>query len=256
MQGYVVLQNKKKHMNYIEMINNFWQVRRTAKITSTEADLYYFLLQESNQRNWENPFGCSNAMVCAVLGLSERTMTEARTRLQEKGLIGYTPGIRSIKTPTYELLSRKNTAKNKGSGEGRKACTTGGTDDSSNRCLLDKTETETETEKKGEEESTTRETINSPFGSKKFIAAWDSLLRMPKWENRPARSLQLTLDKLSEFDEAFATELVEQAISGDWMGVVFADTRAKYDKWRVAGNRTGAPKPPVPAAGGNYKNTL
>lgn len=91
-------------MNYIELINLFWQVRRKVRLSSSEADLYYFLMQESNARQWENPFECTNGIICATIGFSEKTMIDARNRLKEKGLIDFEAGQRRLRSPVYTLL--------------------------------------------------------------------------------------------------------------------------------------------------------
>lgn len=57
-------------MNYIELINLFWQTRRRVRLSSVEADLYFFLLQECNTQNWENPFECPNGLICVSIGVS------------------------------------------------------------------------------------------------------------------------------------------------------------------------------------------
>lgn len=94
-------------MNYIELINHFWKERRRTRLTSTEADIYYFLMQESNIRGWENPLECSNALIAATIGVTEKTLIEARSRLQQKGLISFVPGQRKKKSPVYTLLLGK-----------------------------------------------------------------------------------------------------------------------------------------------------
>lgn len=94
-------------MNYIELINLFWQIRRRVRLSSSEADLYYFLMQESNARQWENPFECTNGIICATIGFSEKTMIDARNRLKEKGLINFEAGQRRLRSPVYTLLYNK-----------------------------------------------------------------------------------------------------------------------------------------------------
>ena len=96
-------------MNYIVLINRFWQLRRKMRIGNTEADLYYFLLQESNLRNWENPFSCPNMLICVSIGITEKTLIRARNGLAEKGLIEYRPGRRKAASPVYTLLEPSET---------------------------------------------------------------------------------------------------------------------------------------------------
>ncbi len=91
-------------MNYIELINEFWLTRRKVRLSSNEADLYYFLMQESNIRGWENPFECSNGLITSSIGITEKTLIDVRNRLQQKGLISFENGIKRKKSPVYTLL--------------------------------------------------------------------------------------------------------------------------------------------------------
>lgn len=91
-------------MNYIEIINRFWQLRRACRLNSSEADLLFFLVQESNIRNWQNPFQCANGLICATLGMSESTLTKARNALVKKEFIAYQPGNRNKQSPIYQLV--------------------------------------------------------------------------------------------------------------------------------------------------------
>ena len=99
-------------MNYIELINLFWQTRRRVRLSSVEADLYFFLLQECNTQNWENPFECPNGLICVSIGMSEPTLIDARNRLQQKGFIEFVKGTRRAQSPVYTLLNLNNFSKN------------------------------------------------------------------------------------------------------------------------------------------------
>lgn len=79
-------------------------MRRTNPLSPTEADLYYFLLQESNIRGWQNPFECSNGLVCGILGIREKTLIRARKRLQKKGFIRFRSGERRRRSPSYQII--------------------------------------------------------------------------------------------------------------------------------------------------------
>lgn len=91
-------------MNYIEIINRFWQLRRACRLNSSEADLLFFLVQESNIRKWQNPFNCANGLICATLGMSESTLAKARNALVRKEFIAYQPGNRNKQSPVYQLI--------------------------------------------------------------------------------------------------------------------------------------------------------
>ncbi len=99
-------------MNYIELINQFWQTRRRVRLSSAEADLYFCLLQECNLRDWANPFECPNGLICATIGMCESTLIDVRNRLQQKGLIRFEAGSRKAKSPVYRILYFENPSKN------------------------------------------------------------------------------------------------------------------------------------------------
>lgn len=91
-------------MNYLKLINQFWQLRRSKRITNLQADLYYFLMQECNLRNWENPFQVPNGLICVGIGITEKSLIDARNVLKQIGLIDFEPGITKRKAPVYYLL--------------------------------------------------------------------------------------------------------------------------------------------------------
>ena len=72
-----------------------------------------------------------------------------------------------------------------------------------------------------------------PFQSDRFIEAWNTLLLQPKWKNKTNKALQLSLNKLSKYDEAFAIQLIEMTIERGWVGVVFDDTDERYQQWKA-----------------------
>lgn len=90
-------------MNYIELINQFWRTRRSKRITGNQADLYYCLLQECNERGWENPFEFPNRLICAKIGMSEPTLITSRARLKQLGLIDFKSG-KSNQSPEYVII--------------------------------------------------------------------------------------------------------------------------------------------------------
>ena len=82
-------------MTYIDLINRFWDINRTAPFSMAETTLYFFLLNEANRNRWKRPVGCATAIICASTGMSKSTLMRARKSLMEKGLISYTEGVRN-----------------------------------------------------------------------------------------------------------------------------------------------------------------
>lgn len=70
-----------------------------------------------------------------------------------------------------------------------------------------------------------------PFTSVAFMSAWEALRKTPKWKKKLNYALQLSLDKLSKFEEEFAIRQIERAIESDWTGVVFTGTERDYQEW-------------------------
>ena len=71
-----------------------------------------------------------------------------------------------------------------------------------------------------------------PYNSEKFMFLWNELVKMPKWKKKPFSAMQLTLNKLSEFDEDFVIELIENAITGNYQGIIFSNTKEKYEQFK------------------------
>lgn len=87
-------------------------IARSKNISTTQGYLYLCLLNECNQRIWPASFDCSNRLLCALTGIQEKTLIEARKKLQEFGLIKFEPGITKKKSPTYYLLDNCNKVSN------------------------------------------------------------------------------------------------------------------------------------------------
>lgn len=77
-------------------------------------------------------------------------------------------------------------------------------------------------------------TLTLPFSSQKFIDTWNALCEEKEWKKKTRNALQLALNKLGRYDEAFAIQLMEATIEGGWKGVVFPDTDEKYQEWKSA----------------------
>ena len=97
-------------MTYIELINNFWSLRRLCPMTSYEADFYFYLLKECNLRNWQNPFSLPTRNIELELSISRKTICELRYKLQEKGLIQFKEGNKRGGAASYYItyVSRSN----------------------------------------------------------------------------------------------------------------------------------------------------
>ena len=73
-----------------------------------------------------------------------------------------------------------------------------------------------------------------PYNDQEFVDTWNELIKQPKWRNKPTSALKLALKQLSQFNAEFAVVLMENAIAGNYQGVVFSDTPARYAQWRAS----------------------
>ncbi|MEJ8803156.1 hypothetical protein [Pontibacter sp. H249] len=76
-------------MNYIELINNFWQANKEHCFTGNETALYFYLVHTCNTLGWKNPFKHSNGYITGTLGISEKTLIASRNSLKQAGLLDF-----------------------------------------------------------------------------------------------------------------------------------------------------------------------
>jgi hypothetical protein len=90
-------------MNGYTLANQFRKLRPSFLFSCTEADLFYELVALCNERNWPTDFQYSNPLLCATLGISEKSLISARNRLKQAGLLEFTSGHK--RSPTvYRFL--------------------------------------------------------------------------------------------------------------------------------------------------------
>ena len=73
--------------------------------------------------------------------------------------------------------------------------------------------------------------LTLPFQDPEFVATWNELRQQPKWRNKTTTALQKSLNQLGKFHVRFAVDLMNNAIAGNYQGVVFEDTTVKYQRW-------------------------
>lgn len=97
-------------MNYIKLINNFWNVSEINSFGRTEIALYFYLLRVNNLCQWRVEFKHNNYRILASLGIKDlRTLSDARKKLKSAGLIDFTAQNGSAEV-YYRLVSYANNA--------------------------------------------------------------------------------------------------------------------------------------------------
>ncbi len=217
--------------NYI--IVQGWQVNNL-HLRGNELLLYALIYGFS--QDGESEFHGSLAYMSSAIGVSKRNIIELLKRLEVKGLISKREQVvNNVKSCHYvanitsgdfsspdniynnkyiynnNILSRERNKSVRE--EGESANITGG-DDSS---LPSR-----QASKQGQ----------CPFNSAEFRELWQRLLAQPKWRNKSLYAVQLSAKKLANFPEAFARELVLEAIERNYTGVVFDSTAERFEKWK------------------------
>ena len=196
-------------MNYLELIKNFWKKDLEVGFSEKEIAFYFYLLKTSNSLGWRNPFGLSNAISIAKFGWGRHSFNNVKNKLKQTGLIDFEARKGRGNIYQYEILNQNKK-------------------DAPNTMTKDKI-------KKSKE-------LILPFSSERFAEMWNKLIQTPKWIEKPPSTLQIVFNRLKEYDEAFAIELIEQSIIGGWQGIIYTDTNIRYEKWKKVQNNNNEPK--------------
>lgn len=218
-------------MNYIELINWFWQCDEAWEFTAIETRLYLYLLKVANALSWQqNPFWHSDIKTSVGARCSVNSLKTARNRLVQAELIKVIPGGKGYGDKTrYKILTPKVEPKPQPKVQPN---------------LVPKVEPLTKLNQTKEippippkvDDKVNGSKLSLPFKTERFESLWSDLVNMPKWKKKPLTSLNLALKRLGKYDELFACELISRAIEGNYQGVVFSNTDEEYAKHRKKGN--------------------
>lgn len=97
-------------MNYIELINWFWELDEVWQFNCCETRLYFYLVKTANRLGWLNSWTHSDARTSANVGVSLNVMKGARNKLIQSGLIAVKTGGKGFGDKTrYQILTPKST---------------------------------------------------------------------------------------------------------------------------------------------------
>jgi hypothetical protein len=95
-------------MNYIHLINRFWQCHRENRFTSSAITLYFYLLDTCNRSHWTFPIRHSDRYIAFDVDMSVNTVRKAKNLLKQRGLIDFKSnpkGGRGIENSTSYTLN-------------------------------------------------------------------------------------------------------------------------------------------------------
>lgn len=203
-------------MNYIELINNFWQIHDEYTFSTTEISLFFYLLKINNQCGWKPTFRRNNTKVQADLGISYNTLKTARINLQDKNIINFTSKNGYSEVLYSITLSKFDEVVNEGTNEG--------TNEGSTRVLTSKDKLN---KTKLNNKENNKENLVFPFLSTEFKNTWQDLMKSKKWSKKPFTALQLALNKLGKESEVDAIKMLENSIMGDYQGIFPLNAKEK-----------------------------
>lgn len=90
-------------MNYIKLINAFYDRLETNSLSSSAIALWHALVHICNKAGWLSEFSVAVSVLCVKTGLSERTVTNARNELKTKGYIDF-KSRKGNKSAVYSLI--------------------------------------------------------------------------------------------------------------------------------------------------------
>nr|DAN51069.1 MAG TPA: Replication initiator A family protein [Caudoviricetes sp.] len=96
-------------MNYIELVNNFWELDEVWQFNCCETRLYFYLLKVANRLGWMDSWTHSDVKTSANVGVSPNVMKNARNKLIQSGLLSVKTGGKGFGDKTrYQILTPKS----------------------------------------------------------------------------------------------------------------------------------------------------
>lgn len=225
-------------MNSYQLISKLRKVRGRIYLTTASQALYHELVAICNDMKWKEVFFIRSNILCGNLDMSDNTLRKSRDSLSDAGLLFYRT-CKDKRIGCYYSFSRKISDDVLSS-----ATSSAIIEDETqippiidiktiNKESLARTHENPPPEKpkKSRKKEGDVKPLVYPFSSIAFMSAWETLRNTPKWKNKLNYALQLSLNKLSNFEEEFAIRQIERAIESGWTGVVFTGTERDYQEW-------------------------
>ncbi len=94
-------------MNYIGLINNFWNKYKTSPVSPGASALFFLLLHHANVRMWQFPIYLTNEFLTADMHTTKSSFLRYRGELKLNGYISCEPKNRLLGSEYYILISDK-----------------------------------------------------------------------------------------------------------------------------------------------------
>ena len=215
-------------MNYIELINRFWELDEQWQFTCCETRLYFYLVKTANRLGWVDSWTHSDAKTAANVGVSLNSFKTARHRIAQACLISFRGGGKGQGEKTrYQILTPKPQPK---------------VTPKADYTLLDEININ-----QTKQEKSTPDSCKADFGF--FIAQFNLIcVSLPKIQKlTDARKKKLEA-RLKESSSEEIVEVFRLAEESDFLSGRLKDWKASFD-WLME------PRNFIKVLEGNYKNS-
>lgn len=100
------------YMNYIGLLNAFYERIQCSRVSNNGQLLYYTLLAINNKSSWSDWFSRTNVSISGMMGVSEKAFMNARAELKQLGLIDFVPSKKRGECTKYRILYPTNYSTN------------------------------------------------------------------------------------------------------------------------------------------------
>mgnify|MGYP006867457349 CR=1 FL=1 len=98
------------YMNYIGLLNLFYERIQCSRVSNNGQLLYYTLLAINNKSSWSDWFSRTNVSISGMMGISEKAFMNARAELKQLGLIDFIPSKKRGECTKYHILYPTNSS--------------------------------------------------------------------------------------------------------------------------------------------------
>lgn len=211
-------------MNYIALINSFWDSAILSPLSTGQVSLYMALLHINNRSNWIEWFTAPNQVLSVLTGLSRSGILKARNELKQRGLIDFRE--RGTKATVYKLTTMSNSTQDSTQNGGQDGALNSNLNGEQNSSTLNK-------HKHKQKQKNIANAIQERYATDDCLN--DAIITFIKYRKSikapmtaRARDLMLkSLEELAPGDDATKVKILNQSIMNGWKGVFTLNGKEK-----------------------------
>lgn len=203
-------------MNYIALINSFWDSAILSPLSTGQVSLYMALLHINNRSNWIEWFTAPNQVLSVLTGLSRSGILKARNELKQRGLIDFRE--RGTKATVYKLTTMSNSTQDSNQNNEQDSARNSNQNGEQNSSTLNK-------QKQKQKQKNIANAIQERFATDgclndtiKAFTEYRKSIKAPM----TAHAIDLMLKSLEELapgDDKTKVKILNQSIMNGWKGV-------------------------------------